>query len=111
MPCRIRSPSRLGWSSTFLLQRISFRRTQGAELASFKDTFRVETAIRPTQEEANDFERVISCGTFKYMQPGTPHGGHRRRSKGVLMAVRSCMIIIGYDECFGTLLWLSVLQV
>ena len=44
----------------------------------------------------------MRCGTFKWKQKGTPLGGYLRRTKGVLMAVRSCNLIVGYTECFGS---------
>jgi hypothetical protein len=58
-------------------------------------------SLDPTVAQQRELE-MIDCGTFKYRQKGTPVGGHLRRSKGVQMAVRSCNIIVGFGEMFGS---------
>ena len=58
-------------------------------------------SLDPSAAEQRALERM-RCGTFKWKQKGTPAGGYLRRTKGVLMAVRSCNIIVGYAECFGS---------
>ena len=48
-------------------------------------------------------QRVLTLASpGRYKQPGTPAGGHLRRTKGVIMAVRSCNLIVGYGECYGS---------
>jgi hypothetical protein len=39
---------------------------------------------------------------LRYKQKGTPAGGYLRRTKGVLMAVMNCNIILDFTECFGS---------
>lgn len=58
-------------------------------------------SLEPNHELALVLE-AIKCGTFKYKQKGTPGGGYLRRTKGVLMAVRSCNLVMSYTECFGS---------
>ena len=57
--------------------------------------------LEPSHAEERDLE-AIECGTFKYKQKGTPLGGYLRRTKGVLMAILNCNIIVDFTECYGS---------